>query len=212
MGYCPDNCIDWQLVGNPTGGCNLDTFRKRTLSRIAFMPCNVDLPDPFTAQNTLGLFQPVGDAVIVMSSPLANVVVNDPETEEITVHDCIPAQKVVNRRVITFEDRIKIEIPAITVPDAVPANLFYDYDFWKDKKTKRLLLRYGLAYCNGDFVFARNADGTLMEAWFDIFLAYQKLSNNGGTLELKKGSIEFQGDPLDFVKPDFNLNEFGITV
>lgn len=207
--YCPANCANFFLIGNPTAGCDLTALRKRTLSRIAFMSCSADIPDPVTEQNAPGLFN-AGDAVIVVSNPLV-MTVNDPEQEEIVVHSCMPPIKVTNRRVISFEDKIKVEIPA-DVDNNVTANPFYDYDFWKDKKSKRLMLRYGLVYCNGDFVFARNEDGSYMEAWFDVFLAYSALANNGGTLEIKKGTLEFQGDPLDFAKPDFNLVDLGIEL
>lgn len=178
------------------------------------MKCDIVLPGTFDATTTPPLFDivaPATSAEIVMSSPLRNVVINDPETEDIIIHDCAPAQKFVNRRSITFEDTIKIEVPAVVGPPAVPANFFYDYDVWKNKKEHRLLLRYGLVFCNGDFIFARDEDGNLMEAWFDVFLSYQKLANNGGSLEFKKGSLEFIGDPMDFAKPDFNLVDLGIT-
>lgn len=208
--YCPENCADFELIGNPTAGCQTK-MRKRTISRFAFMGCGIELPNPFTSLNTKPLFEgtsgsPGTPPVIVLSSPLANVVVNDPETEEVLVHDCAPPEQFVNRRIITAEDRIAIEVTGD------PSNLWFDYDFWKDKKEHKLLLRYGLVYCNGDFVFARDEDGNLMEASLSAFISFQKLQNNGGTIEFKKVALAFSGDPLDFRKPDFNLKTFGINV
>ena len=209
--YCPTACTGFDLIPLPTAGCTLSAFRKNTIARLAFMKCDIVLPPTFDQTTTPPLFTgPNPD--IVMSSPLRNVVVNDPETEDIIVHDCAPPQKFVNRRTLSFEDAIKIEVPESPGPPIVPANPFFDYDWWKDKKEHRLLLRYGWANCAGDFFFARDENGNLMEAWFDVFLSYQKLGNNGGTLEFKKGTLEFSGDFMDFNKPDFNLVTFGINV
>jgi hypothetical protein len=213
--YCPDDCANFDMISNPRGGCPENKIRKRTPSRFAFMSCGIALPSTFTAETTKPLF--LGDTttdppvapVIVLSSPLANIVVNDPTTEEVIVHDCMPALQYVNGRIITAEDRIAIEIAA---QGQNPANPFFDYDFWKDKKEKSLRLRYGLVYCNGDFVFARDENGVLMEASLQAFISYQKLQNNGGTIEFKKVSLAFQGDPLDFIKPDFNLIDLGINI
>lgn len=205
MGFCPANCQNTTLVPNPTGGCVFDT-RNVAINRVAFMICGIELPDPFTAANTAPLF---ADGSIIASSPLANVVWADPETEDVLVHDCLPAQKYVTKRTLTFEDRIALQI---TSGSPATTNKFADYDFWKDKLEHRLLLRYGLIYCNGDFKFARNPDGTLMEGYFNMILSGQRLNNNGGTIELKKGSIDFFKDPLDLTPPDFNLVEFNIEL
>lgn len=210
MANCPTDCLDFELTGNPTAGCEVFPVRKRTPSRLAFMKCDIALPTPFTEANTKPLFD---NKTIVLSSPLANFTVNDPETEDIPVHDCAPVHKLVNRRTITFEDRIRIEVAAQVGPPEVEANPFYDYDYWLNKLEHRLQLRYGIVFCNGDFMFIRDEKGNLMEAWFDIFLSFQRLANNGGQLEFKKGEIAFQGDPFDLRnRPDFNLNEFGIYV
>jgi hypothetical protein len=74
------------------------------------------------------------------------------------------------------------------------------------------MLRYGFVFCDGDFIFAKDENGNLMEAWFDVYLSYQKLANNGGSLEFKKGNLDFSGDPMDFQPTEFNLPAFGINI
>lgn len=208
MAFCPSACATIDLIGNPAGGCDFAT-RKLTINRLAFFNCNLDIPDPMDITSIPPLFTG-GD--IVVSSPLRNVNWSDPEFEDLQIHDCVPPSRVLTKRQLAFEDVIAVASPAVTGPPPVPANDYADYDFWKDKKVHRLLLRYGFVGCNGDFWFARNPDGTMMEGWFDIYISGQRLGNAGGTIEIKKGTIDFAGDPLDFYPPDFNLVEFGIDV
>jgi len=212
---CPDSCQDLGLVANSTAGCPPEKFRKRTLSRIAFMSCGIALPSNFTELNTKPLFlgttgDPGTPASIVLSSPLANVTWEDPTTEDVLIHDCAAPVPVTTGRILTAEDRIAIEMPTGVLPET--GNMFADYDFWKDKKVKHIRLRYGLVFCNGDFQFARDEYGRLLQAPLQAFLAYQKLGNNGGSIEFKKIRLAFQTDPMDFVKPDFNLIDFGIEI
>jgi hypothetical protein len=206
MGLCPAQCTDGSLTGIPGDICPTFTTRNKAMSRLGLMLCGISLPSEFTQETVQPLFD---SKEIVLSSVLRNFQWSDPETEDVIIHDCAPPQKQVTKRTLSFEDVI-----AISVTSGSPAtvNKYFDYDFWKDKKDKRLLLRYGIVYCNNDFKFARNADGSLMEAWFDVILSGQRLNNGGGTVEFKKGTIDFAGDPLaDFAAPDFNLTELGIT-
>ena len=207
MGFCPDSCASIELIPNPVGGCDFAT-RKLSISRLAFFNCNLAIPDPPTDVSIPPLFT---DGSIVISSPLRNVVMNDPETEDVVIHDCMSPARFITRRQMTFEDIIAITTVTGTPPDEI-TNKYADYDFWRDKKKYRMILRYGLIACNGDFWFARNEDGTFMEAYFDIFISGQKLGNAGGTVEIKKGTIDFTGDPLNFYPPDFNLVDLGIQV
>ncbi len=204
MAFCPAACANIDLLPLPTGGCDFRT-RFMSINRIAFFNCNLAIPDPPDDTNLPPLF---ADGSIVLSSPLRNLVINDPETEDVVIHDCMPPAQVATRRIITFEDAIAISETIVGPPDI--ENKYADYDFWKDKKTHRALLRYGFVACNGDFWFAKDENGNYLEAWFDIFISGQKLANGGGTLEIKKGTLAFAGDPLNFFPPDFNLVEMGI--
>ena len=208
MAFCPAQCVSIELVANPTAGCDFN-IRKFTINRIAFFNCGLEIPEPYSAANIAPLFT---DGSIVVSSPLRNVTWNDPETTDVKIHDCIPDSKMLLKRTLLFEDAIALATPEIVGPPLVPANNYADYDFWKDKKKYRMLLRYGFVSCNGDFWFAENDDGSLMEGWFDIYISGQVLGGSGGTMEIKKGSIDFAGDPLNFRGPDFNLVEFDIDI
>ncbi len=200
MAFCPADCANITITTNKPGGCDLKV-RKRNIDRIGFFPCSVDLPAPFTCTALEAL---VAANTLTFSSPLANIEVQDPTFEELQIADCRPPERVATSRVITFQDRIAIEVPAITTPTAVPANPFFDYDFWKDKKTKRAMMRYMFVFCDGSVVVPKDEAGKPMAASLDVFLSYERQGNGGNSyvLEIKKGQLEFKGDPLDFNLPE----------
>lgn len=199
MAFCPADCANITVTPNDPGGCDLKT-RKRNIDRIGFFPCSVDLPEPFTCTAIEGL---VTANTLSFSSPLANIEVQDPTFEELQIADCRPSERVATSRIITFQDRIAIETPEIADP-ATPANLFFDYDFWKDKKVKRALMRYMFVFCDGTVVVPKDDNGKPMDASLDVFLSYERQGSGGSSyiLEIKKGQLDFKGDPLDFNKPE----------
>lgn len=201
MAYCPADCANIVITTNEPGSCELKV-RKRSIDRIGFYPCSVDLPTPFECAALEAL---VTANTLTFSSPLANIEVQDPTFEELQIADCRPSERVATSRIITFQDRIAIETAAVVSP-ATPANLFFDYDFWSDKKTKRALMRYMFVFCDGSVVVPRDAQGNPMEASLDVFLSYERQGTGGSSyiLEIKKGQLEFKGDPLDFNKPEFD--------
>lgn len=212
MAFCPADCANITVTTNQPGGCDLKV-RKRNIDRIGFFPCSVDLPAPFTCAGLEGL---IAANTLTFSSPLANIEVQDPTFEELQIADCRPSERVATSRVITFQDRIAIETAAISGSPGTPANMFFDYDFWKDKKTKRAMLRYMFVFCDGTVVVPKDENGKPMEASLDVFLSYERQGSGGSSyiLEIKKGQLEFKGDPLDFNKPEmatgnevFYLNE-----
>lgn len=199
MAFCPADCADITVTTNQPGGCDLKV-RKRNIDRIGFFPCSVDLPSPFTCVGLQGL---VDVNTLTFSSPLANIEVQDPTFEELQIADCRPADRVATSRIITFQDRIAIDVPAVVDPET-PANPFFDYDFWKDKKTKRALMRYMFVFCDGSVVVPRDETGKPLAANLDVFLSFERQGSGGNSyiLEIKKGQLEFKGDPLDFNKPE----------
>lgn len=204
MAFCPADCASITLTPNAPGGCDLKV-RKRSIDRIGFFPCDVALPTPFTCTD----LQPLVTAnSLTFSSPLANIEVQDPSFEELQIADCRPSERIVTSRIITFQDRIAIETPAIADP-ATPANLFFDYDFWKDKKTKRAMMRYMFVFCDGTVVVPKDESGKPMEASLDVFLSYERQGSGGSSyiLEIKKGQLEFKGDPLDFNIPELTTGD-----
>lgn len=209
MAFCPDNCIDTEeLEPNLPGNCELKP-RKRGIDRIGFFPCNRTLPEPMTCEGIQAL---IDDDVLVFSSPLAQVVVEDPQKEELEIRDCGAPMLMTVLRNITFQDRIAIQ-QVVASPGT--SNLFYDYDFWKDKKTKQAVLRYMFIMCDGSVQVAKDDAGNYLEATLDIFISNERQGTGGTafTLEIKKGTLSFKGDPFDFVKPEtdtfgnvFNIN------
>lgn len=211
MGNCLSNCQSVSLLPIPTTGCTID-IRQKTLSRILFMPCTVALPNPITCANIAALFTA---GMIVGTSELANIVVNDPTTEDVVYSECRPVRKQIMTREITFEDRIALTGVTTSPPQTSPPGItnYFDYDFWRDKMSARLQLRYMLVWCDNDVTIPVDANGNLLTADLEAFLSYQKPSTQGGAwIEFKKASITFVGDPLNFIKPSFNLTNCGITV
>ncbi len=210
MAFCPADCASFTLIDNPTAGCDLKT-RRRNVDKIGFFPCSLDLPAPLTCINLEPL---ITAKSIVFSSSLANVEFQDPQFEELQIADCRPAERIITNRTVTFQDRIAVEIPAVIGPPAVDANPFYDYDFWKDKRTKRALMRYMFVFCDGSIVIPKDENGRPMAASFDVFLSYERQGSGGNSyiLEIKKGQLDFKGDPLDFNVPalDASTCEFSI--
>lgn len=199
MANCPIAC-QTDLIGNPEGDCVL-TPRYKTPSRVSFFTCATDLPDPISDAAMLALYE---DGSIVLSSELANIVFAEPQYEDVLLSDCQVPQRIVASREMTFEDRI-----AIT--SGSPANPYFDYSFWKDKLNNQTKLNYIIHYCDGDSVIARDASGNLLTASITVYLDRQKLTNSPKSVEFKRGSIVFQGDPLDLGNvPEFNLFTAGI--
>ena len=206
MYFCPTNCVTVDLVPNPASGCFIDQ-RNTQLSRILFMSCKTDLPNPITCNNITPLFS---DNSIVVSAPLRNITLDDPTTQDVLVSDCVPPRKLVTARVLNWEDSNAISetsgSPAVT-------NAYYDYTFWLDKIANNDLMRYALVYCNGDVRFARAKSGVLLTANLFTFINYEKLAPGAGAIEFKKGTLTFAGDPLGaMLAPDFNLVECGIVL
>lgn len=212
MAFCPQDCVDDTLVPLPSDVCD-PKVRKRGIDRIGFFPCTLTLPEPMTCD---GLTPLVVANSIVFSSRLALITVNDPEQEELEIADCIAPLQTTVRRTIDFQDRIAVE-NVVASPGV--NNLFADYDFWKDKKTKSATMRYFFVMCDGSVQIAKDDAGNYMEATLNVFLSFERQSSGGNayTLEIKKGQLIFKGDPMDFVKPEtdtfgniFNINPCAI--
>jgi len=210
MAFCPADCATFTLIDNPTAGCELKT-RRRNVDKIGFFACSLDLPSPLTCENLEPL---ITNKSIVFSSSLANVEFQDPQFEELQIADCRPSERIITNRTVTFQDRIAVEIPAVAGPPAVAANPFYDYDFWKDKRTKRALLRYMFVFCDGTIVIPKDEFGKPMAASFDVFLSYERQGQGGNSyiLEIKKGQLDFKGDPLDFNIPALDVSGCDFTI
>lgn len=209
MGFCPSNCEDDTLVQNPAAPCDLPV-RKDGIDRIGFYACGTSLPEPWDCNAIAAL---IDSNVVAISGQLRNVAFADPVTEDLTVADCNGTTSLVTERVMTFEDLVAVS-KANTSP-LFGIDTFADYEFWKDKKSKKFTLRYFFIYCSGAVRVPRESDGTPMQGTFDMFVSYERqgTGNAAYTLEIKKGTIKFKGDPLDFVKPEldglgnvFNIN------
>lgn len=211
-GYCPADCSDNTLVANDPGSCDL-SIRKRSVDRIGFLLCTTDLPSPFNCANITAL---VNAGELVFSSQLVNVNWQDPTFEELQIADCRPAEQIITGRIMEFQDRIAI-VKSNSSPWTSGTQNFYDYDFWADKKSKNMRLRYLLTFCDGSVIVARDENGDPMSANLNVFLAHERQGTGGNSyiLEFKKGSLAFKGDPLDFTnKPEedgagniFNIND-----
>lgn len=205
MAICPTSCTA-PLVRNPEEPCK-PVIRQRTPSRFIFFGCNTQFPEPITDENIAALFE---DGDIVISSELAEFVFGAPTYEEIRVSDCRPALRQVATREVTFRDLTAV---AGTTGSPAASTDYFDYAFWQDKVDSANRLGYGIVYCDGDVVLARNADGSFMTADMTVFLDYIRPANGGSSTEFKSGSIRFQGDPLALTNtPEFNIVDAGIVI
>lgn len=205
---CPANCQNIVLVGNPPDQCTL-LLRNKTLSRVAFYPCSLSLPDPITGVAMKALFDN-GD--IVASSQLGNINWQDPTTEDIVVNECSPARQIITGRELQAEDRVAIKYLS---GSPATADDEYDYDFWQDKMVNQSLMNYMLIFCDGDVVIPKDANGNPLTATMLVYISYQKPGTQGGDwIEFKRISIRFKNDPLAFytAKPAFNYIDAGIVL
>lgn len=189
MAYCGIDCATTPLTPSPEQ-CILAP-RFTGISRIHFYNCSTSLPDPLTAEALQDLYD---DGEIVVTQPLGNITINDPEFQEFQIAACMASQRIVSGREITFQDRI-----AVTVIEGSPAlpNQFYDMDFWADKVQRTLTMNYAIEYCDGNVTLALDANGNPLSADLQVWLNEEAPSTPGGkTIQFKAGSIKFNGDPL----------------
>lgn len=204
--FCPANCEEDELVGNPPEPCEL-IVRKNSVARFGFKLCNVSVPLDIDPAAFLALYE---DGSIVFSSEIANFAPGDPNYQETIVSDCKPAYRSVNSRELVFEDRVKVVLtsgsPAIT-------NLFRDYDFWNDKQEKTFQLDVMAVYCNGDVVAAQDSAGNWLSVNVTAYLNWERASSQGApAVEFKRISLNFNGDPFAlYNKPFINVNDAGIV-
>ncbi len=197
MSICPTACADFEMVDVKAAACKIE-YRKVNIRCLAFYKCDVKLPQPLTPSALEAL---VTAGAIVFSNELVNVTVADPTYEERKLSDSRPAEQEIVERQITFEDRIKVETTG------AGANLFLDYDFWQDKLEHRSQLNYAFVMNNGDVVAPVDDYGVGLPATFQMHRNFENLSR-GGAIEIKAGTLTFQGDPLSMkYKPIINLNE-----
>lgn len=199
---CFTSCTPSALVGLPDPNCT-QTFRQTTPSRLAFYNCDIELPSGSIEANNAAMLALAESGDVVFSNPLFNVAFEDPNYEEIGIDDCRPALQVLQTRVMTFEDRYKMDISAIS---PYVANEFFDYDYWLDKLNNQANIRFLIGYCNGDF---RKIDfvGSIRG-----FVNYINPATIGAVkTETKQFRVIFNGDPLDMNnKPFFNAIDAGI--
>lgn len=193
MAICPANCADPELIPVPDAGCETKR-RKSSIFKIGFFACSTVLPDPLTCDS---LETMIDSNQIVFSSPLVNVEVADPETEDVVISDCLPAVQEVIGRQMTFEDHIAIDIQE--GPSGVPAeNLFADIKFWGNKNKYKTTLRQVFLYCDGRVEVPRDDMGNPLSGTFNVWRNFTRQGTGGNSyiLEIKRGSINFKGDPF----------------
>lgn len=202
MSFCPTDCANDTLVANVNAGCN-PTWRALGIDRIGFFNCGIDLPSPLTCN---GLQALVDADTLAFSQQLRNVTVNDPTFEDITIADCMPVVRRVTERIITFEDIIDVTkvvaSPASTTP-------YFDLDFWADKVSFSATLRYLFVMCDGSIQIAKDSTGNYAQASLDVFRSFERQGTGRGafTLEIKKGQLSFNVDPIALRKPELDAND-----
>lgn len=210
MNICPANCANIELIANPvTGVCDAAETRERGIYKLGFYLCNTPLPSPLTctALNTL-----VTSGAVVFSSPLSNVTFGEPEFEDIKMNDCEPAIQRIVGRTLTFNDKYKVTIPGIPAEGetpAVPENRYGDLLFWGNKMEARLSMRVIILYCDGTMEVPKDKNGNPLSSTFLVYRDFERqgTGTNETIIEVKRGTIRFKGDPLQFREPDLDLND-----
>lgn len=190
---CPANCADVEITAMPDAGCETK-IRKRGLYKLGLFACSTELPDTLTCTNVEAL---VDAGLLVFTSALVNAEFADPEFEELVIADCLPALQNVTSRTLNFQDRIAVDVPEGA--SGVPAgNPFADLKFWGNKQSIGLSLRYMFVWCDGTIDLAKDELGRPMAASFQVFRSFERQGTGGNsyTLEIKKGTVVFKGDPL----------------
>ena len=202
MPVIPTNCTDYDLVAIKEEACTQEA-REVNIRAVGFYKLSTVLPNPLTEASIIALMAPTAPATVgmVVSNELVNVTLSDPTIVDRKLSDSRPAQKVIESREISFQDRIKVEVTESS------STIFKDYEFWKDKKEHSTTLGIVLILSDGRIVVPREKNSNAGMAFsFNVFLNYEA-QTNGGAIEFKQASITFLGDPLDFVQPDINLND-----
>lgn len=201
---CASNCGEVTLTPNPSSCVIKERFT--TPSRLILIPCDATLPTPIK-----GAIKPLFDSgQIVYTSELGNWEFGDPSYANSNVSSCRPVNKIITSRTIGFQDRISL---SVTSGSPATTNDYADYDFWRDKLEKQGLWYAALWHCNGDTFLPRTASGLLIRATLTGFVNYEVLDQESNlTVEFKKFSLTYQGDPFAFNAPDFNTFTEGITL
>lgn len=197
MGVCPTNCGTITMIPNDVPCVPQPRLTKP--SQFGFYPCNETIPDDATAIEAM-----LANNSIVWTSPLANFTPQAPTYQDIATDDCKPAKRIVASREIQFQDRY-----GLVTATGSPAveNKYFDYDFLQDKVQQAESLNYLIRMCNGDVRVAQNINGIPLSADLQVYVDYERSSTQGGeSVEMKVGSIMFNGDPLAlYSKPLFNI-------
>lgn len=192
MGFCPANCADPEFIPIPDAGCEVKR-RKRGLYKIGFYACSTSLPTPLTCDALEAL---VDSNTVVFSNALVNVEWADVEMEDVVIADCLPAAQEAIGRQLTFEDHIAVDVPDTASGGANP---FADLKFWGNLNKYKYSLRYLFVWCDGVVEMPLDINGNPMAATFDVRRNFVRQGTGGTsyTLEIKRGMINFKGDPLE---------------
>lgn len=203
---CQPECDDITLIGVPEI-CGL-VPRTKTLSRVHFFPCSIDLPDVgedgTMSEEALNVLYVNGD--IVRSQPLGNFTIGEITEEGISLVSCAPDFQITTGREITVQDRIKIELSSVS---PVTEDKFADYGFWADKNRYNLQLGSFWEYCDGDIIYPRNPDGSPMAFQFKATVNWDIGTNGRPWVEYKLARFTYAGDPFDLsvMRPIANYNQ-----
>lgn len=209
MNNCASSCGEIPFVTlTPADDCKVET-RDRMIARVVFKKCDVDLPNPETNIAMKAMFD---SNQITFSSLLANISFDDPSTDDFEVAECLPLVPYVNGRVFNAQDKIKRE--STTISPAIKAK-YEDYSFWQNKIDQMFNMNIGFEYCDGDVVWAKDANGDFLRASIFVWLNYEKITS-GSTkryVEYKSIRITFNGDPLALYNvPTWNRIAAGIEL
>lgn len=211
MSFCPSGCTELGLVAQATNPiCYTDPTRKNGIARVGFFKCSTEIPNPLTC-STLSTLVTAGN--VVFTSELANVTFGEPQFNNVKLSDCQPPLRLVAGRQMTFDDKIAVRLAAIPAEDEeadpIPANPYFDRDFWKNKQQLSQQLRAIIVYCDGMIEVPRDENGDPIALNVTVYRDMDRttVGDDDVITEVKRIQIDFKGDPLEMRAPEVDLSD-----
>jgi hypothetical protein len=179
------------------------TQRIDCFSKIIFWRCDIAQPTGTASAIATALETLLTAGTVGVSPILRNIVWGDPNSAELILSDCQPAQEIYTARELTFEDAGGIDL----TPGTVTSNPYLDRVWWNNIY-QNSIWNYSITTCSGKMYNLTQSNGTTMaNGTFSIYQTVEKVEQ-GVCYEVKKGKIKFIGDPISMKLPYIDLSLF----
>lgn len=199
--YCSTECISGLSAPNMGINCSMER-RNDCPAKLILFRCDVAIPTGEGAAVATALAGLLTAATMGATGLLKDFVWGDTATAEQRFADCGPAETLVTGRELTFSD-----YNASDKASDGTARPFADRQFWRTVMSKKGAWNVGWTTCSGK-LYTASANGVFMPANIHVFQADDR-STEGQCIEVKRGVIRFNGDPLaTFPEPLIDLSKY----